>query len=148
MKVERANLSNVAEELGILKQADTGSNVIAGDDMKYNKEQSNFTYLLELRDALTQNDSQGIESAGQNIEKYMNQLNQYQGKLGYMAKGLETRKTRTEDAVLSTKTLVSTIKDLDYTEAITKFQNLQTTLQANLQAGGQILNTSLLDFLG
>jgi len=127
--------------------ADTGANVIAGDDMKYNKEQSIFTYLLELRDALTQNDSQGIESAGQNIEKYMNQLNQYQGKLGYMAKGLETRKTRTEDAVLSTKTLVSTIKDLDYTEAITKFQNLQTTLQANLQAGGQILNTSLLDFL-
>jgi len=148
MKVERANLSNVAEDLGILKQAAAGSNVIAGDDVKYNEEPSIFTYLLDLRDALTQNNARGIEAAGQNIEKYMNQLNQYQGKLGYMSRGLETRKTRTEDAVLSTKTLVSTIKDLDYTEAITKFQNLQTTLQANLQAGGQILNTSLLDFLG
>jgi len=146
-KVERANLSNVAEELGLLKEVPAGTHVINGDDVMVNKETSIFTYLLDLRDSLKNDDSVAIELAAQKIEAYLSELNQFHGKLGFMARGLETRKTQTEDAVTSTKALVSSIKDLDYTEAITKFQNLQTTLQANLQTGGQILNISLLDFL-
>jgi len=74
-------------------------------------------------------------------------LNRYRGRLGYMARAIETRRERTEDATLSTKALLSEIKDLDYTEAITRFQQYQTALQANLTTGGQIMNTSLLDFL-
>jgi flagellar hook-associated protein 3 FlgL len=147
-KVERANLSNVADELGILKTAATGSNQIAGDDVNPTKEESVFTYLIDLRDGLRNNDPEKIQVAGQQLETYMTRLNQFQGKLGYMAKGMDSRKTRTEDAVTSTKALVSSIKDLDFTEAITRFQNLQTTLQANLQSGGQILKTTLLNYLG
>ena len=64
-----------------------------------------------------------------------------------MTRGLEMRQSRTEDAVLSTKTLLSSIKDLDYTEAILKFQNLQMSLQANMQLSGQIMKTSLLDYI-
>ncbi len=146
-EVVRSNLSNVAEELGILKQASGGSNVIVGDDVNPIKEDSIFTYLLDLRDALERDDTRGIQLASQGIEEYMNRMNKAHGKLGFMARGLETRKTKMEDAVLSTKSLLSQVKDLDYTEAITKFQNLQTALQANLMTGGQILNTSLLDFL-
>lgn len=145
--VERLNLSNVADELGILKNASGGSNQIAGDDVNTIKEESIFTYLIDLRDALQGDDSRGIQIAGEKIEEYMSQINEAHGRLGFMARGLEMRKTRTEDAVLSTKTLLSGIKDLDFTEAITKFQNLQATLQANLQTGGQILNLSLLNFL-
>ncbi len=145
--VDRANLSNVAEDLGILKTAAGGSNQIVGDDVNPTKEESIFTYLIDLRNALQNNDSRGIEIAGQNVEKYTEQLTQYHGKLGFMAKGMELRKTRTEDAVVSTKALVSNIKDLDYTEAITRFQALQTTLQANLQTGAKILQTSLLNYL-
>ncbi len=147
LEVRRANLSNVAQELGILKQASGGSKQIVGDDVNPIKEESIFTYLLDLRSALGNNDTRGIQLASQNIEEYMDQLNEAHGKLGFMARGLDIRKTRTQDAVLSTKALLSQIKDLDYTEAITKFKNLQTALQANLQMGGQILNTSLLDFL-
>ena len=146
-EIVRANLSNVAEELGILKQASGGSNRIVGDDVNPIKEESIFTYLIDLRDALEHDDTRGIQLASQGIENYMTQMNKAHGKLGFMAKGLEIRKTKMEDAVLSTKSLLSQVKDLDYTEAITKFQNLQTALQANLMTGGRILNTSLLDFL-
>ena len=148
-RVERAeNLANAAKDLGLLQEAATGSNVITGEDVNPFKDESIFTYLIDLRDGLKNNDTRAIEQASQNILAYQGHLEQYQGKLGFMTKGLELRQTQTETAVLSTKTLLSNIKDLDYTEAITRFQNLQTTLQANLQTGGQILNTSLLDYLG
>ena len=49
--------------------------------------------------------------------------------------------------MFSTQELLSEVEDLDYTEAVTKFQQAQTALQASLLTGSQILNTSLLDFL-
>ncbi|MCP4713294.1 MAG: flagellar hook-associated protein 3, partial [Planctomycetes bacterium] len=40
------------------------------------------------------------------------------------------------------------IRDVDFTEAITRYQNLYTALQANLTTGSQLASLSLLDFLG
>ena len=54
---------------------------------------------------------------------------------------------QTESAVLATQTFLSAIEDLDYTEAVTRFQQAQTALQANLLSGSQLLNLSLLDFI-
>lgn len=138
---------NAAEDLGILMEAGPGVSRIVGDDVNPTKDESIFTYLIDLRDGLKNNDGRAIEIAARKIEDYRTELTKYHGKLGFMARGLETRKTQTEDAVLSTQALVSQIKDLDYTEAITRFQNLQMALQANLQTGGRILNISLLDYL-
>jgi len=39
------------------------------------------------------------------------------------------------------------LKDVDLTEAITKFQQAQTALQSTILSGNQSLNVSLLDFL-
>jgi flagellin-like hook-associated protein FlgL len=146
-RVEKENLSNAASDLGILKEDETDSNVINGTDVNPTIDESIFTYLLDLRDGLRENDGQKIQLALERMEDYRTRLAKFQGKLGYMEVALERRTTQTENAKLYTEQLVSTIKDLDYTEGITKFQNLQTTLQANLQAGGKILGMSLLDFL-
>ena len=51
------------------------------------------------------------------------------------------------DAVLATEKLLSETRDLDYTTAVTEFQQAQNALQANLMTGAQLLNISLLDFL-
>jgi flagellar hook-associated protein 3 FlgL len=53
----------------------------------------------------------------------------------------------TEDAVVATRTLLSEVKDLDYTEAITRFQQAQTTLQANLMTGARLMQLSLMDYI-
>ena len=47
----------------------------------------------------------------------------------------------------STQALLSQLEDADYNEAITRFQSLQTALQANLQTTGRLLSQTLLDFL-
>jgi flagellin-like hook-associated protein FlgL len=43
---------------------------------------------------------------------------------------------------------MSQLSDTDFTAAITKFQTLQTSLQATLETAAKTLNLSLLDFLG
>ena len=55
---------------------------------------------------------------------------------------LRTRSARRE------RRLLSSLSDTDFTEAVARFQTLQNALQATLQTTGQMLNLSLLDFLG
>ena len=68
--------------------------------------------------------------------------------------GFDIKKVKTsiyecliEDADPRKIILNSEIKDLDFAEAISRFEQLQTIMQSSLLAGGKILNTSLLDFL-
>ena len=70
-----------------------------------------------------------------------------QGIVGARSKAKHDRVSFMEDAVQATRTLLSEVKDLDYTEAVTKFQQAQTALQANLMTGSRMLSISLLDFL-
>ena len=56
------------------------------------------------------------------------------------------RLTQTEDATTATTALLSELQDVDFTEAVTKFQQAQTALQASLQMASQSLNLSLFDF--
>jgi flagellin-like hook-associated protein FlgL len=44
--------------------------------------------------------------------------------------------------------MLSTLRDADMTEVITKFMQLQQQLQASLQVGAQNMQVSFLDFLG
>lgn len=57
------------------------------------------------------------------------------------------RLLRTEDAVDATRIMLSGVKDVDFTEAVTRFQQAQTTLQANLMTSSRMMNLSLLNFL-
>ena len=52
-----------------------------------------------------------------------------------------------DDQNVATKAMLSNLEDTDFNEAITRFQTLQTALQANLQTTGRLLNLNLLDFL-
>ena len=43
--------------------------------------------------------------------------------------------------------MLNDLRDIDFTEAVTRYQNLYTALQANMTSGGMISSMSLLDFL-
>jgi len=70
------------------------------------------------------------------------------GNTGAKVQEIESRQNRLEDANTATKALLSDLEDTNYTDAIAKFQTLQTQLQAAMQVGATQLNLSLLDFLG
>ncbi|MFH1416786.1 MAG: hypothetical protein ABII12_00655 [Planctomycetota bacterium] len=145
ISVDAVNLSPVAEELGIRK---TGSaTFLEGDNVGHFYQTGLFSALYRLRDALAADDSSEITEAGSQINALQESVVAVQGQVGSRSQAVRARYEQTQSAVESTEILLSGMQDVDYTEAVTKFQQAQTALQASLLTGSQTLNLSLLDFL-
>ena len=147
------NLSGyfTAQELGLEDpdNPNTGS-TLTGADVNRVMPDGLFSHLLALRDALLSNNDHtdtAISDAAAQIEEDRQGLSNMRGIVGAQMRSLEDRKTNIEDNLLSIETLRSDIRDIDFTEAITRYQNLYTALQGNLMTGSQLTNISLLDFL-
>lgn len=144
--VERVGLSPVAAELGL---EGTGSvpNVLEGENIGQFYQTGVFSALYRLRDALMADDSSEITEAGGQINALQTHVAAEAGRVGAKARSMRDRVQQTEDAVTATTVLLSELQDVDFTEAVTRFQQAQTALQASLLASSQSLNMSLLDFL-
>ena len=134
-----------AEELGLNKSVSGAT--LTGDDVNAVKPQGLFTNLLALRDAMLSNDDTAISNTAAMVEEDRKALSNMRGRIGSQMRALGNRRNQIEDSIISMRTLRSDIQDIDFTEAITRYQNLYTALQANLMTGSQLTNVSLLDFL-
>lgn len=144
--VERLNLSPVAEELGILGNG--SATVFEGTSVGQSYQSGVFSSLYRLRDALLADNSTEITIAGGEINNLQKHVSTVAGQVGARASAFRDRLRQTEDAVTATSVLLTELEEVDFTEAITKFQQAQTALQASLLAGSQSQNLSLMDFLG
>jgi len=150
LRVERLNLSYAVDDLGLtdLQAAGAGASVEAvGQDVNGIVPPGVFTALQRLYDALISGDTKGITEAGNAVQRLLGEVNGVLGEVGARAKAMSDRRARTEEAVDATRKVLSEVEDLDYTQAITRFQQAQVALQANLMTGSLTLNLSLLDFL-
>ncbi len=148
LRVDRAGASPAIDGLGLEKVV--SGNELVGDDTNGIKPDSIFTALLDLHEALVTGGGQveqNITLAAERINYFIDHASRTQGVVGARSRAMHTRLQLTEDAVLASSTLLSEVRDLDYTEAVTRFQQAQMTLQANLMTGSQLLQLSLLDFL-
>ena len=148
---ESDNGYDVARQLGIStinSNVSVTGNVIQSEDVNTVKPDGIFSNLMALRDAMVDNDDAEMTRISELIASDRDQLINMNGIVGSMHKSIEQRQTYMEDNILATKTLRSDIRDIDFTEAITRYENLYTALQANLMAGSSQSQMSLLDFLG
>lgn len=143
--VAAANLSPVAEELGLLGSG-TATQLDGRDIFAY-RQSGIFSALYRLRDALASDNTSEITEAGAQIDALEKYMANVQGQVGARSRDAKSRLDQTEAAVTATTILLSEVKDVDLTEAITKFQQAQTALQSTLLTGSRISNLSLLDFL-
>jgi flagellin-like hook-associated protein FlgL len=146
MQVTALNGSSAAADLGIAGVAPVG-NVITGTDVNAPTVDGVFTSLNKLREALQTNDQAGITEAAGKLDEDASRVVRVRGETGARVQEMEARQSRLEDQNVATKSLLSSLSDTDFTDAIARFQTLQTALQATMQTSGQILNLSLLDFL-
>lgn len=147
--IEKRNNSSAMEELGFSDAAyDAGSATLAGVDPAPVVSNTVFTRLIQLREALTGNDSTGITFAGTKLEDVVDSVAQTRGLVGSYSKRLETARVREEDVNVMEQSFRSELRDLDFAEASTKLSLLQTQLQAGLQSMTIANQLSLLDFLG
>lgn len=145
LAISKLNLSPAIDGLGLNVQA-TG-NQLVGTDVNPIKVDSAFTALIELRNALQADDSNAIEAAGKRLDRTLSHLQFEQGRLASKASALQTSAERVNLEQTATQVMTSNVRDVDISEAVVRFQQLQTALQANLQASARISELSLMNYL-
>jgi flagellar hook-associated protein 3 FlgL len=125
---------STADQLGLLNTTGIAANSLFGN-------------LAALCDALIHNDQTGITKAAESLQSDLDRVIRIRGQVGAQVQDFEARQQRLADQTVATQSLLSMLEDTDYNEAVSRYQTLQTTLQANLQTTGRMLNLSLMDFL-
>ena len=69
------------------------------------------------------------------------------GDLGSRSARLTTLEGRIEDASLRVQSLLSSVRDVDFSQAVVDLSMAQTTLQTVQNTGARMLQNSLLNFL-
>lgn len=144
-RVERVNLSSALDGLGL--DVLPSGNTLVGRDVNPIRVDNGFTALLELRDALQHDDTRSIGFAGERLENALKQMREVQGRMASHAKTMDMRMNRMQDEVTAARVLLSDVRDVDLADAMVRFQQMQTALQANLSTSTQVMNLSLIDYL-
>jgi flagellar hook-associated protein 3 FlgL len=90
---------------------------------------------------------EGIRASIDNLDVVFEQVSQTRSQIGARQNTLEAVKTSNEDFELFAKKSLSELEDLDYAEAITRFQQQQMSLQAGQQAFGRVAGLSLFNHI-
>ncbi|MEM6392192.1 MAG: flagellin [Planctomycetota bacterium] len=144
--VTNLGLSIAADHLGIKTNAGAGTTITGEDNAKVRVENA-FTHLMDLRDALKNNDETGITVAGGKLNDDVDSVVQARAVVGIQANRLTEQRTLNEDQKITESALLSELQDADLTEVLTRFQELQLQYEASLRVASSNLQLSLLDFL-
>jgi flagellin-like hook-associated protein FlgL len=140
------NFSSAAADLGLTNAATAGT--ITSSDVNAVEPDGVFSHIAALRNALRSNDQAAITAAAEKLKSDYDNVVMIRGETGARVQEIESRQQRLDDQNVATKALLSSLEDTDFTEAIARFQTLQTALQATYQTSSHIMNLSLLDFIG
>jgi len=145
--VSRLNYSYAIDDLGLEQVARGANTEVVSDDTNGIRADSVLSALYDLEHALREDDELGITMAADRLNEFMDDFLEARGVIGARSKGFSDRLTQMEDATYATQEYVSKLRDLDYTEAITRFQPAQVALQASLMTGSRLMSLSLMDYV-
>jgi len=139
---------HAAEDLGLLDgTTSSGPSILTGSDRTSMRVDSLFSSMLELGAALSGNDERGITFAGERLETDLDRLSLARASVGSRARRVDQELARVEDRMVLDQSIRSEVRDLDVFEASTRFNLLQTQLQAVLTAAARSVPLTLLNFL-
>lgn len=149
LEIEAQNGSTAAEQLGLLDGTyDAARATLAGEDRAQVRVHNAFTFLLDLRDSLRNDDTVGITIAAGRLDEMLDTLAASRAFVGGLGQRVANETRALEDRRLLDQTIQSQLQDLDFIEAASRFSLLQTQLQAGYQSAALLNQLSLLDFLG
>ncbi|MCC6228721.1 MAG: hypothetical protein IT432_05785 [Phycisphaerales bacterium] len=142
------NNSEAAEDLGFLDgHYDTASASFVGEDRAKVRVSGIFSDLIDLRDGLERDDTVGIGLAGNSLGSSIDLLAETRGVVGGYSQRVDFAQRAEEDRTTFDEQVRSSLRDVDYTEAASRFSMLQTQLQAGLRATALSSQLTLLDYL-
>ncbi len=147
--VVRKNNSTAADDLGLLSLTNLAGGLEArGEDRAKIRVDNIFTGLMDLAEALRNDDTTGIRFASERLQEMVNRLTEQRALVGGFAKQVDDETRREEDRNVLDTTTRSKLRDVNFADASTRFSLLQTQLQASLLVTSQAQRQSLLDFIG
>jgi len=106
-----------------------------------------FAALIQIRDALLDNDPDAIGALIDTVDEAHSLVNNAHGALGAQVQRLELTRNQLADAKMNLGRLLSDIEDADLPGTIADLQLSMTALEAGLNVGARVLPRSLLDYL-
>jgi flagellar hook-associated protein 3 FlgL len=106
-----------------------------------------FKSLQSFKDALTDNNVDGISTAIGNMKTAQDQIVLCTAKCGSRANRMEMVKNNLSDLELNMTSLISATEDADVAELATTFSMKQVALQAAYEVASKISSNSIIDFL-
>ena len=119
---------------------------VSGDDV-FGGDGELFQTLLELRDALLAGDREAIQATGDRLETAQDRVVGTHTFVGSLLTRAEALKGRLQADEITNESGRTAIEDLDVARALLDFNQNQVALQAALDAGSRILQSSLLNYL-
>lgn len=149
LQVEKLNSSPALRDLGLDDVVyDSDTDALVGEDVAQVRVRNIFSDLLDLRQALLNDDETGIGFAGEAVEARLSEIAQVRAIVGGDAQRVQEAQELREDIVLLDQATRSGLQDTDYAQAAVELTQLQIQLQAALQVTATSRQQSLLDFLG
>ncbi len=106
-----------------------------------------FDVLTSLKDALENNDQNGIMALIDDLKAASDQISKNISRCGTRANRLEIAQGNMADMELNLTGLISGVEDADISEIITKLSMKELTLQASYNVASKIGNLTILNFL-
>lgn len=148
LRIEPRNGSQAAEDIGLLHGAyDAQEAAFFAEDRAKVRVNSLFSHLLDLRDALLDDDLDTLTLAGEDLESVIGRVAESRAQVGGWSRRIVQAATRHEDLMVLDESIRSTLRDTDFAEAAMRLSLLQTQLQAGLASAARLSSLSLLDYL-
>lgn len=106
-----------------------------------------FDVLIRLRDALNADDGATVRALISDVDDAHTQIANAYGDLGGREARMEATRNQLTVAKQTIDEQVSQLEDADLAEVISQFTQSEMALQAGLQAGARVLQTTLLDYI-
>lgn len=149
LTLQPLNASPALRDLGLDTPVySTDNAVLSGRDVAQARVRNIFSDLLDLRQALQNDDETGIGFAGEAVEARITQIAQIRAIVGGDARTVQQAAQLREDIVLLDTATKSTLQDTDFASAAVRLSQLQLQMAAALQITATSRQQSLLDFLG
>ncbi len=148
--ITRQGESETAELLGLIPKGQanaTATDTLTSTDRNFLENDSVFSTLIRLREALTANDVNAIERALADVNFDIDRVTFARAEVGATAKGLELSQITLEDEQILLRSALSEEIDVDLVQAISELTARQLAMQASLQVTANIMQLSLLDFI-
>ncbi len=106
-----------------------------------------FSSLLDLKNALENNDEDAIRTAIDDIQNAGDEVLAINGRIGSIQKNLNSAKNHLEIVSNHLEELISKVKDVDMASEITRYNLEEISYRAAMQATSELLNLNILNYL-